>query len=340
MSKIKPEEMIQIREAFVAGCMRKPPNGPGMMTQEAQELWRQVEAFSGYGFNQGHATAYADVSYRSAFIKTHWPAAFFCARLQTWGGFHHPAVYMAEAIRLGIDVRPPHINFSTTHFNLDWEGERPVLWMGFNQVRDLRRSAIAEIVQARQSGRFSNLRDLLSRVSLRTKEVTHLIQCGALDGLAANRPTMLALAHEIRQAGNAYQLSFEFLDCHRPEANLAQHLAWETRVLGYPIAALQAYLPALTAQHPDAIRLNPKNWHPGQWIHTFVVRLPGWTGGGGFYLWDGETWIIAKTQSSKKLPAAWRILEVQGRWSRDRWELEWIQVRSLRTVPVRSSAQV
>ena len=57
--------------------------------------------FAGYGFNQGHATAYADVSFRSAYLKAHYPAEFLCARLADHGGFHHPAIYMAEAVRLG-----------------------------------------------------------------------------------------------------------------------------------------------------------------------------------------------------------------------------------------------
>jgi DNA polymerase III alpha subunit len=67
-------------------------------------------AFAGYGFNQGHATAYADVSYRSAYLKAHYPAEFLCARLADHGGFHHPAIYLAEARRLGIGVRPPQVN--------------------------------------------------------------------------------------------------------------------------------------------------------------------------------------------------------------------------------------
>ena len=78
--------------------------------------------FSGYGFNQGHAMAYANVCYRSAYLKAHWPAAFLCARLQNWGGFHHPAMYMAEAMRLGIEVRAPHVNHSERAFSLDWLG--------------------------------------------------------------------------------------------------------------------------------------------------------------------------------------------------------------------------
>ena len=46
---------------FVAGCMRPAPDGPGMSAEQAGQLWAQIVPFAGYGFNQGHATAYADV---------------------------------------------------------------------------------------------------------------------------------------------------------------------------------------------------------------------------------------------------------------------------------------
>jgi DNA polymerase III alpha subunit len=112
MSKFQSDEMAAMRARFVAGCQRPAPDGPGLSEAQARTLWEQVEPFAGYGFNQGHATAYADVSYRSAYVRAHWPAAFLCARLANWGGFHHPAIYIAEAQRLGIAVRPPHVNFS------------------------------------------------------------------------------------------------------------------------------------------------------------------------------------------------------------------------------------
>jgi hypothetical protein len=247
---------------------------------------------------------------------------------------------MAEAIRLGIDVRPPHVNHSTPRFNLQWERNQAVLWMGLGEVRDLRHHAIDAIIHARREGRFSGVRDFMSRVSLRIKEITHLIQGGALDGLGPNRPTMLALAREIHQAGNAYQLAFDFLDHRRPPADLAQHLTWEKRVLGYPIAALRAYLPTQIEQHPDAVPLTPERWETGQPVHTWAVRLPGWTGGGGFYLWDGSTWVMAKTGRSQKHPAPWRVLEIQGHWRRDPWGMGWIQVYRTQMQSPKPSAHV
>jgi DNA polymerase III alpha subunit len=167
MSKFRPDEMERLREQFIAGCQRREPDGAAFSASQAATLWEQVAAFAGYGFNQGHATAYADVSYRSAYLKAHWPAAFLCARLADWGGFHHPAIYMAEAVRLGIPVRPPHVNFSGEHFTLQvGDATPPGLWMGLGAVRDLRQSAIEVTIRERQTRPFASLRDLVMRVSL------------------------------------------------------------------------------------------------------------------------------------------------------------------------------
>ena len=92
---------------------------------------------------------------------------------------------MAEAARLGIAVRPPHVNFSDRAFSLTYEhapdSEQPVLWMGLGQVRDLRAASIAAICAERAAAPFAGVGDLLARVPLTPKEIDHLIRCGALD---------------------------------------------------------------------------------------------------------------------------------------------------------------
>ncbi len=156
MSKIQADEMTQIQHEFIRGCQRPEPDGPAnRMTpaftpKQAETLWEQVAAFGGYGFNQGHATAYADVSYRLAYMKAHWPAELLCARLATRGGFHHQAIYIAEAVRLGIGVKPPHVNHSRVAFTLSPKPEVNILWMGLGQVRDLRRTSVKAIIAARR----------------------------------------------------------------------------------------------------------------------------------------------------------------------------------------------
>ena len=190
MSKFEPATMDAIGMRFMHGCQRMAPSGPGLSSDQARMLWGQVKAFAGYGFNQGHATAYADVSYRSAYLKTHWPAAFLCARLANWGGYYHQAIYIAEARRLGIRVSPPNVNYADSQFTLTYRNVdqgQPVLWMGLRQVRDLRRSAVDAIIRERRYGHYVDLADLMRRVDLQSKEITHLVQCGGLDGLGESR---------------------------------------------------------------------------------------------------------------------------------------------------------
>ncbi len=324
MSHFGRQEMESMRAAFVQGCLRPAPDGPAFSPQQAQTLWEQVAPFAGYGFNQGHATAYADVSYRSAYLKTHFPAEFFAARLADWGGFHHPAIYAAEAQRLGIAVRPPHINHSGRKFTL--HDSRVTLWMGLGQVRDLRQAAVAAIVQARREAPFSGLRDLLGRVALQEKEALHLTQCGALDGLGENRTALLAELKEVRRAGSVQQMAFAFpLDAVAAEA-AAQRLAWETRVLGWPVSVTPLEAATVPA---SAATLAEAQAQPGRPGAVAGYRLPGWTGGRGFYLSDGRTFAVAVEREGLAKPAPWQPILAIGRWQRDRWGAEWLSVEEI-----------
>jgi DNA polymerase-3 subunit alpha len=325
------QEMAEMEAAFVEGCQRRAPDGPGFNRQQAETLWEQVHAFAGYGFNQGHATSYAVVSYRSAYLKAHWPAAFLCARLAEWGGFHHQAVYLAEAVRLDLSVRPPHVNHSGPRFTLDWEGEQAVLWMGLGQVRDLRRTSVRAIVAGRQRPQdraqqpFASLRDLLQRVPLQRKEVVHLIQCGALDGLGESRAALLVEAAEIERAGSVLQMTLGFAPPEVPAEPAAQRLAWERHLLGQPVSVH----PLQVVELPEHLPLRRLPEQPGRQITVVGVRLPGWTGGPGFFLADAETFVVARSDPARPAPAPWQPVVVRGRWLDDEWRGSWLQVEAM-----------
>jgi DNA polymerase-3 subunit alpha len=329
--KFKADSMAEIESQFVHGCQRPPPDGPGLTSDQARTLWEQILPFSGYGFNRGHALAYADVSYRSAYVKAHWPAAFLCARLMSWGGFHHPAMYIAEAIHLGIEVRAPHINHSKRAFSLAWVGEQPVLWMGLSWVRDLRRATVKAIVAERERSPFAGLRDLAMRVSLQRKELEHLVQCGALDGLGESRAALLAEGMDLGRAESALQLSFAF---HLPAVDvetLAQRVGWERQVLGYPVSVLRDPLQLVADRLPERVPLRSLPETNGRSVVVAGVRLPGWTGGKGFHLWDGETWVIVRGELAKA-PPAWQPLLLRGRWAGDEWGFRWFQAHEVQAI--------
>lgn len=335
MSKFQAREMAAIRLRFVRGCQENA----GFSREQAETLWQQVEPFAGYGFNQGHATAYADISYRSAFLKTHYPAEFLCARLADHGGFHHPVIYIAEAQRLGIMVRPPHVNFSGRKMTLTTAGsvaaafksedEAPaataeaILWLGLGQVRDLRQASIRAIIKQRP---YRSLRDLLARVSLQAKEITHLIQAGACIGLGDSRSALLQAAAEIGRAGSARQMAFAFSEptAVSPETS-EERIAWETKLLGWPVSTHPLTLFKSETEDDVPLRFVPRLRN--QKTSIAGVRLPGWTGGKGYYFGDGDSFIVCRAGGKRsKKPSLWQPVRLTGYWREDEWGNGWFEV--------------
>ena len=74
MAKKKPEIMFAHREKFIQGAQ-----GRGIDESTATHLFDLIEKFGGYGFNKSHSTAYAYVSYQTAYLKTHFPSEYMAA---------------------------------------------------------------------------------------------------------------------------------------------------------------------------------------------------------------------------------------------------------------------
>jgi hypothetical protein len=202
--------------------------------------------------------------------------------------------------------------------------------MGLGQVRDLRRVSIRAIGAQRQQQPFADLRDLLQRVPLQHKEITHLLQCGALDGLGESRAALLAEAREIQQAGSALQMTFDFARPKVTPESPAQRLAWERHVLGQPISVHP--LDLVREQLPEYLPLRTLPEQLGRRVWTAGVRLPGWTGGPGFFLGDGEAFVVAHGNPSTKAPPPWQPLLVRGLWLGDEWGSYWLQVEETKEV--------
>jgi DNA-directed DNA polymerase III PolC len=338
MSKFKPDEMGALQSQFIQGCMRPPPEGPGFSPEQAETLWGQVEAFAGYGFNQGHALAYAGVSYRSAFLKAHFPLEFLAARLANYGGYHHPAVYIAEARRYGFSVRPPQVNYSQRRFSAaDMEGEE-ALFVGLGWVKDLHRSTQAEIVRQRQRRPYDGLRDLLSRVPMMDREIEHLIKAGALDGMGRSRHHLLMELASIQRAGSPLQASFGFFaPSETPPDRPSQTFAWELNLLGMPISVHP--LQILRTEVGDVTPLASLDDHQPGPVRAAGARLPGWGGGSrGFLLSDGTAMVQVHLDRRRmrrgQRVTAWTPLIIEGIWKQDSWGGGWLEVERYEILPI------
>jgi hypothetical protein len=206
--------------------------------------------------------------------------------------------------------------------------------MGLGAVRDLRHNAIRAIISERTRQPFAGVRDLLSRVDLHPKEITHLIQCGALDGLGVSRAALLAEVEEIQRgsrrasAGAALQMAFDFGRPGVAAEMPAGRLAWERHLIGQPTSVHP--LDLVAGRLPVRLPLRRLPESGGKPVTTAGVCLPGWTGGPGFFLGDGDTFVTVK--SAGKAPPAWQPLLVRGRWIGDGWGTFWLQAAEINLI--------
>ncbi len=187
MGKKKKEIMASLREKFVQGCVA---NG---LTQElAATTFDDMEKFSRYGFNQSHSTAYAFVSYWTAYLKAHYPTHFMASLLTSvQGDSDKVAEYIGECRELGIAVLPPDINESLSPFTPVREG---VVRFGLGAIKYVGANAIEAMLAARSSGPFASFFDMCRRVrqdGLDREALEALVKVGVFDPFGASRRGLL-----------------------------------------------------------------------------------------------------------------------------------------------------
>jgi DNA polymerase III alpha subunit len=177
MSHFDPgERMKTLKDKFIRGAGERKQ----VPADVAEQIWDMMAAFAGYGFPKAHAASYAQTAWRSAWCKVHYPAEFMAAVLANWGGYYDQNTYLMEARRLGLKIKPPHVNYSHAQFIVAYiEGQRQ-LYMGLDQLRELTNETQQRILQERP---FASLADVLTRAYPRVAEARNLIMVGALDGL-------------------------------------------------------------------------------------------------------------------------------------------------------------
>jgi DNA polymerase III alpha subunit len=231
MSHFDPgKKMQELERKFVTQAQEKS----GVLIETGERVWEMMAAFAGYGFPKAHAASYAQVGWRSAWCKEHFPAEFMAAVLANWGGYYSQRVYLSEARRLGLTVRPPHVNYSKTNFQV----RNGALYMGLEQVKELTKRTIQRIMQFAP---FASLDDFLSQVDPREQEAVNLAKVGALDGFG-NIPSIL---HRLQSGWQAGQMSlFGWVD-EGEDWSLEQKVTAQVDLLG---ASLDAHPLELVAE--------------------------------------------------------------------------------------------
>jgi error-prone DNA polymerase len=155
----------------------------------ADRIFRQILGFGSYGFPESHAASFALLAYVSAYMKCHYPAAFLAGLLNSQPmGFYPPSMLVAEARRVGVDVRAIDVRRSDWDCTLEaGDGERPAIRLGLCLVQDLSEDAGRRIAGQRQQRDFADIAALARRASLSRRELDALAAADALRGLAGHR---------------------------------------------------------------------------------------------------------------------------------------------------------
>jgi len=229
IGKKKKEILDEQQEKFITGCMEK-----GYTRELGIKMYDLILKFASYGFNKSHAAAYAMIAYQTAFLKANYPVEFMAALMTVYcSNSDKVALYIADCRRMGIEVLPPDINESETHFTVVGDNR---IRFGLAAVKNVGLGAIDSITGARREKPFISLRDFASRVDLRLcnrKALESLIKCGAFDSLGGHRAQYLAALEDVLAQGQSAQRErengqismFSLMDADVQEEMLNDNLA-------------------------------------------------------------------------------------------------------------------
>lgn len=246
ISKKDHQKIAEMQNLFVAGALSK-----GYAKEQALRVYEYMKKFGDYGFNRSHAVAYSKMAFELAYIKVHYPGAFFAALINSvTGNDTKIREYLAEAKQFNLKIKGPDINASQAYFTLK-DGN---LVFGLNSIKTLRGDLIKEILTERyQNGKFKSLTDFIQRLNkkfLKEEQLTALIYAGTFDALEPDRSQLLAQLPQIMNnvsLSGENQTLFEMLapkEVKAPEITQDELLAKEfyylgTYVSGHPIEKYQ-----------------------------------------------------------------------------------------------------
>ena len=225
VGKKKKKELERQRTTFVKGATDR-----GISKEVAEAIFADIEFFADYGFNKAHSAAYAVITLQTAYLKAHHPVEYMAALLSVErGNLDKLGALISECRRLGVEVRPPDVNYSDVDFLIEPAGDLDLVQgeqlsdaagvairFGLGTIKNVGDGPASLIIQARGDTPFADVDDFVGRVDLRqvSKRVLEcLIRAGALDSLGERSvllgsvDQMLAVSQETHRAREIGQRS-------------------------------------------------------------------------------------------------------------------------------------
>ena len=213
MGKKIKEEMDAQRQQFVEGSAEHNE----ISSQLSGDIFDQIAAFAGYGFNKSHAAAYALVTYQTAWLKANYPVEFFAASMAL--DSHNTdklAVFRQDCLHKNIALLPVDINHSQPHFSVEQTDNGFAIRYALGAVKNVGEEAMVSLCAERQdAGAYQSLDDFIRRLPKEggnKRQLENLIKAGAIDKIHNNRRQLIENIDQILSQA----------DFHRREAQSDQ----------------------------------------------------------------------------------------------------------------------
>lgn len=270
MGKKNKAELMAQRDKFIYGNRSEGGNidgaiARGVPKKVAEKIFADMESFASYAFNKAHATCYAVLAYRTAYLKRFYPREFLAAILNNRiDKIEEISKYILYLKEKNIPVLQPDVNESKEFFSVQGDGVR----FGLGALRGVGVGATQLIIEERKKGgKFRSFGDFVYRCApfLNKRMLEGLICAGAFDCFGANRAQMLLVYESVLERANkiakqqaSRQMSLfgdiieedntvvEFPNV--PEMESGERLAREKDVLGVYVSGhpFEKYLSAFT----------------------------------------------------------------------------------------------
>ncbi|MEG1316656.1 MAG: OB-fold nucleic acid binding domain-containing protein, partial [Oscillospiraceae bacterium] len=182
----------------IAGAVKN-----GVSESVAGSIYDEILDFANYAFNKAHAVSYAIISYRTAYMKCHYPRQYMAALLTSvLDNSVKVAEYIGECRDCGIKLLPPDVNESEADFTVSGENIR----FGLAAIKNIGRGFIASLMQERErDGDFTSLNDFCRRLQgkeLNRRAVESLVRSGAFDSMGHKRSQLLKVVDAVIDSVN------------------------------------------------------------------------------------------------------------------------------------------
>jgi error-prone DNA polymerase len=147
------------------------------------EIWDVLRAFASFGFCKAHAAAFALPTYQSAYLKTHYPAAFISGVLTHDPGMYPKRLMLDEARRMQVPLAPLDINFSSGDYRVEKSDDRDAIRIALSAISGASSTEITSITRGQP---YIDLADFYRRSGASVPTIETLILTGAFDAIHIN----------------------------------------------------------------------------------------------------------------------------------------------------------